>query len=237
MNKYLEETKMLNFSNHQIQLLIKSKKWQTLDEFNKIKAIYEFVQNEILLGFNAYDTLTAVQVLNEGIGQCNTKATLLMALLRSVDIPCRLHAFDVTKDFQQGVTSKLIHKLAPDMILHTWVEVYYKDEWIALEGVILDKQYLAAIQMKFSQHQGLFKKYAIAVHDLKHVCIDWVGTNTYIQKEAIIYDHGIFSSPDDLFIDHSQALSKFKSLMYALIGSKIMTHNVNKIRNKLKEKQ
>lgn len=173
MNKYLEETKMLNFSNHQIQLLIKSKKWQTLDEFNKIKAIYEFVQNEILLGFNAYDTLTAVQVLNEGIGQCNTKATLLMALLRSVDIPCRLHAFDVTKDFQQGVTSKLIHKLAPDMILHTWVEVYYKDEWIALEGVILDKQYLAAIQMKFSQHQGLFKKYAIAVHDLKHVCIDW----------------------------------------------------------------
>lgn len=103
MNKeYLEETDMLNYNEIQIKFLIATKKWLQLDEFHKIKAIYEFVQNDILFGYNTSDTLNAVEVLKDGIGQCNTKCTLLMALLRAANIPCRLHAFQVSKDFQRG---------------------------------------------------------------------------------------------------------------------------------------
>lgn len=40
MDKYLEETPMLNFSHKSIQELIKNRKWQELDEFNRIKEIY-----------------------------------------------------------------------------------------------------------------------------------------------------------------------------------------------------
>ena len=88
--KYLEMTKMLNFDVESIQSLIKNRKWIELDEYNKIAAIYDFVRNEILFGYNSSDLLSAEEVLKDGYGQCNTKATLLMALLRSVGIPCRL---------------------------------------------------------------------------------------------------------------------------------------------------
>ncbi len=59
------------------------------------------------LGIIRPDTMNAVQILNDGYGQCNTKATLLMALLRAVSIPCRLHAFDVTKDLQRGAGNRI----------------------------------------------------------------------------------------------------------------------------------
>ena len=77
--KYLEMTKMLNFDVESIQSLIKNRKWIELDEYNKIAAIYDFVRNEILFGYNSSDLLSAEEVLKDGYGQCNTKATLLMA--------------------------------------------------------------------------------------------------------------------------------------------------------------
>ncbi|MGO1033510.1 TetR/AcrR family transcriptional regulator, partial [Clostridioides difficile] len=40
-----------------------------LDDFHKIKSIYEFVQNDILFGYNASDMLSATHVLNDGMGQ------------------------------------------------------------------------------------------------------------------------------------------------------------------------
>ena len=66
--KFLEPTKMLNYKSQKLQELIKSRKWNELDEYNKIHSVYDFVQNEILLGYNREDTLTAEQVLVERYG-------------------------------------------------------------------------------------------------------------------------------------------------------------------------
>lgn len=60
--QFLEETKMLNYQSVGIQKLINEKRWGELSEYEKIKAIYGFVQNEIPLGYNRNDTLTAEQV-------------------------------------------------------------------------------------------------------------------------------------------------------------------------------
>lgn len=118
--KYLEKTKMLNYDAESIQSLIKSRKWLELDEYNKIGAIYDFVRNEILFGYNNSDLLTAEEVLKDGYGQCNTKATLLMALLRGVGVPCRLHGSEVSKYFQRGATSHFscIIKIITDCSLY-----------------------------------------------------------------------------------------------------------------------
>lgn len=229
--EYLEETRLLNYNSKQIQTLITERKWLKLSEFHKIKSIYEFVQNEVLFGYNSSDFLNAIEVLNDGYGQCNTKSTLLMALLRAVNIPCRLHGFDVLNDFQIGAIPKLIHFFTPKYILHTWVEVFYQGNWIVLEGVITDVNYLRAVQNMFKSHKGTFRKYAIAAKDLKDICIDWNGKDTFIQKEAIEHDYGIFSSPDIFFATHTQDISKMKSYIYSHIGRKIMTNNIIRIRN------
>lgn len=229
-SKYLESTKMLDYHSPEIKKLIEEKGWNHLDDYHKIKAVYDYVQNEILFGYNASDMLSATEVLKAGFGQCNTKATLLMALLRAIYIPCRLHGFDVFKDFQSGVIPKVAYRFVPEHIVHTWVEVDYEHTWIALEGVITDQTYLTSVQDKHTSATGEFKNYAIATKNIKDPKIEWQGKDTFIQKEAVVHDYGIYPSPDEFFRIHRQYLSKVKNFIYAHFISKMMTKKVQKIR-------
>lgn len=230
MENYLKNTAMLNYHAQQIADLIDAQKWNDLNEFDKIGAIYDYVQNKILLGYNKYDNLTATQVLADGIGQCNTKATLIMALLRAVGVPCRLHGTKVTKVFQRSLMPKIMAKLAPPLIVHTWAEVYYNGEWLSLEGVITDKAYISGLQKLFPEHQGKFFDYAVAVKDFKNLQIDWKGENTTVQQQAVVKDLGVFDTPDDFYAKYKQEYRGLKKFMYENIGRKIMTKKVAKIR-------
>ena len=55
MDKYLKETKMLNYSNANIQQLIRERRWKNINEFERLKSIYDFVRDEILFGYNIDD--------------------------------------------------------------------------------------------------------------------------------------------------------------------------------------
>jgi len=229
MEKYLKETAMLNYRSKEIMRLIDAHKWNDLNEFDKIGEVYDYVQNNILLGYNKYDNLTAAQVLADGIGQCNTKATLLMALLRAVGIPCRLGT-KVTKVFQRSLMPKIMAKLAPPLIVHTWAEVYFNGEWLSLEGVITDKKYISGLKSMFPNFKGKFFDYAVAVQDFSNLQIDWNGINTTVQQQAVIEDLGVFDSPDDFFAAYRQEYRGLKKFMYENIGRKIITKAVAKIR-------
>ncbi len=228
--KYLEKTKMLSYEAESIQSLIKSHKWLELDEYHKIGAVYDFVRNDILFGYNSSDLLTADEVLKDGYGQCNTKATLLMALLRGVGIPCRLHGSEVSKYFQRGATSRRISLVAPKRIVHTWVEVLYEGKWIALEGVITDELYVKAIKEKFKKVTSRFELYAIAVPNLAELDLKWCGKDTYVQNEAVVKDYGVYDNLDAFFETHPQKWSKIKNFAYVHYGRKVMTRNVSKMR-------
>mgnify|MGYP000567994682 CR=1 FL=1 len=77
-DKYLRETRMVDFSNPAIQKLIQNMKWKEMGEFERIKAIYNYVRDDILFGYNIDDGISASKVLADGYGQCNTKGTLFM---------------------------------------------------------------------------------------------------------------------------------------------------------------
>lgn len=236
MERFLKDTVMLNYHAQEIVDLIDAHKWADLNQFDKIGAIYDYVQNDIVLGYNKYDNLTATQVLKDRYGQCNTKATLLMALLRAVGIPCRLHGSKVTKVFQRSLMPKVMAKLAPPLIVHTWAEVFYNDEWLSLEGVITDKAYIAGLQKMFPSHSGKFFDYAVAVQDFGNLQIDWKSENTTVQQQALVEDLGVFDSPDDFYAEHKQEYRGLKKFAYENIGRNIMTKKVAKIRRSGKEK-
>ena len=229
-DKYLKETQMLNYNADNIQKLVEARGWKQLDEFERIGAVYDYVRNEILFGYNSSDLLTAEEVLKDGDGQCNTKGTLLMALFRAVGIPCRLHGSEVSKYFQEGATSGLISKLAPESVVHTWVEVSYQNKWIALEGVITDEAYVQGVKKKCREHIGDFKGYAISVSDLKTLDLNWNGEDLFVQNTSVVEDYGVFDSPDDFFKEHKQTWNKVKDFAYVHYGRKVMNRNVSGIR-------
>lgn len=115
---------MLDFSAINIQQLISDRKWKDIDTYHRIKQIYNFVRDEILFGYNVDDSISASKVLADGYGQCNIKGTLFMALLRGVNVPCRVHGFTIDKKLQKSAMTDIVYKNAPQNIFHSWVEVY-----------------------------------------------------------------------------------------------------------------
>lgn len=230
MENYLAETKMLDYKNPKLQNLILERKWKELPQFECIKSIYNYVRDEILFGYNTDDSIPASKVLSDGYGQCNTKGTLFMALLRSCDIPCRIHGFTIDKELQKGAMTGFVYRNAPKNIFHSWVEVFFEDKWYELEAFILDKTYLEKLQKINSGCTGSFCGYGVAVKDFQHPVIDFDRNNTYIQREGINQDFGIYDSPDELLKEHGQEMSALKAFAYKHLGRHLMNRNVRKIR-------
>lgn len=225
----LTETQLLDFRQPNIEALVVARGWRALRPYDRIGAVYDFVRNEIAFGYNKSDELSASCVLVDGFGQCNTKSTLLMALLRAVGIPCRFHGFTIDKPLQKGAITGLAYRLAPQRIIHSWVEVSLEGRWIALEGFILDAPYLTSLQRRFPQARR-FCGYGAATPDLSAPGVEWRGEDTYIQREGIADDFGVFDDSDAFYQRHGSNLSGLKRWLYEYFVRHMMNQNVSRVR-------
>lgn len=230
-NNYLKETKLLNYSNPLIQKLIHEKNWLSLNEKQKAISIYNYVKDDILFGYNKDDKIKASKVIKDGYGQCNTKGILLMALYRRVGIPCRIHGFLIDKKLQKGAMTGIVYKSSPNKIFHSYVEAFINNKWYELEGFILDNKYLSSLQKMFNKSDNYFIGYGVASNNFFNPPVYFDCCNTYIQKEGIVYDFGLYDDPDTLLNEHSQNMNVIKKLMFRFVGRHLMNKNVKKIRN------
>jgi hypothetical protein len=230
MNNLLKETPLINYSQTSIRTLIENRGWRDMNEKERILAIYNYVRDEIPFGYNISDNIPAAAVLKDGFGQCNTKGTLFMALLRAVGVPCRIHGFFIDKILQKGAMKGFYYLQAPKEILHSWIEIFYNGKWLNLEGFILDMKYLQKLQAKFNDCEGAFCGYGVATQDFRNPPIEWNENDTYVQKDGITKDLGVFDSPDDLFSAYRQKVGRFKEFLFRNIVRHLMNRNINRIR-------
>ena len=228
LDPMLQETPLLDYSTDAIQTLITDREWMSMTPSKRAEAVYEFVRTEIAFGYNSDDTLSASKVLQEGYGQCNTKTTLLMALLRAVGLPCRFHGFTIHKSLQRGIVPEVIYPLAPTNILHSWVEVSLEGKWVTLEGFILDDRVLAALQSAFPERENICA-YGAGTDNLHDPDVRWSGQDTYIQKTGINSDLGVFASPDAFYAKYRQ-LRGIKGLLYRFLIRHWMNARVARLR-------
>lgn len=228
--RLLEPTPLLDFRAETIARLIDARGWRQLSEHDRIGAAYDFVRNEILFGYNRADDIPASEVLANGYSQCNTKETLLMALLRGLGHPCRLHGFTIRKALQRGVVPEVVYPIAPAEILHSWIEVWTGGRWIELEGFILDNGFFARLQQAFAGTESLCG-YGAGTDCLSAPPIEWTGENTYIQKTGIARDFGTYDTPDLFYAEHRQQFGPLRDLIYRGIVRHWMNARVRAIRS------
>ena len=228
--QWLRETRLLDFASPPIAALIDDRGWRRLEGEARIRAAYEFVRDDIAFGYNTADDLPASRVLADGYGQCNTKGTLFMALLRALGVPCRLHGFTIDKRLQRGAVTGLFYLLAPRQLLHSWVEVELNGRWLNLEGFILDRPYLSALQARFGCG-GDFCGYGVATDNFRAPPVEWTGSDTYIQHKGIVRDFGVFDDPDAFYRRHGTNLSGWKRWLFERLVRHTMNRNVARMRD------
>lgn len=144
-----------------------------------------------------------------------------------------VYGFTIDKKLQKGAIKGFYYRLSPGEILHSWVEVYHRDKWLNVEGFILDSVYLAKLQQKFKECSGSFCGYGVATNDFKNPPVYWEENDTYIQKEGIVRDFGVYDSPDDFFNSHRQSLGIVKEFIYRYAIRHLMNRNIRKIRRQI----
>ena len=231
MDTNLKTTPLLNYEDPSIQKLITDRDWMSMTEDDRIGPIYDFVRDEIDFGYNSSDDLPASTVLADGYGQCNTKTTLLMALLRGAGIPCRFHGATIHKELQKGVVQGLFYRIAPESIIHSWAEIHIDGRWVGLEGVILDAPYLDGLRETVAKDGGAFLGYGAGTENIEDPPVAWCGTDTAIQATGVNRDFGIFDDPDSFYRQHGANLSGLKALLFKAVIRHRMNRKVESIRN------
>jgi hypothetical protein len=230
MNTWLAATPIADYDHPSIQALIRERGWRELDTYERIGVAYTFVKDEIVFGYNRSDDLPASEVLRDGYGQCNTKGNLLLALLRALEAPARFHGFTIDKDLQKGAIPAWLFPIAPARILHSWVEVQWEGDWVPLEGFILDDAYLSALQSRFPDTES-FCGYGAATTNLQEPNVEWCGRPTYIQREGIAEDFGVFDHPDELYRARGTNLTGLRRVLYTYVFRHAMNATVSRIRH------
>jgi hypothetical protein len=178
----------------------------------KLEKIFYYVRDNILFGFpNDGDLVKASDTITLGMGQCNTKGTLFLALCKASGIPARIHFSLIDKEIQRGLFTGLRYKLMPSLLSHSWIEVKIEGTWRRIDSYINDEAYFRTA-VSILKKKGWDTGYSVSCPNGTCSCEFSLDEERFVQMGAMVEDHGIWNDPSDYF-----ATDQYKNRPNALV--------------------
>ena len=205
----------------------------TKDKINlqdKFENLFYFVRDEIKFGFpNKWDEVKASETLKYRIGYCNTKATLLLALCKAVEIPARLHAGLIDIQIMQGIFPAFILGRMPDSGGHSWLEVDVGNDWKPVDSYINDKPFYEGALKKLLESSKV-SGFSISQAKGDSSCEFNFGEKGFVQMGAVVEDHGMWDDFSEYMSSEKYSgMNRMQLIMYPLIA-KFSNRNIRNIR-------
>ena len=224
-----DPSKIFDVNSPAIRELVNERNWLKLVDRNKIIRILNFVKNDIVFGFSKKPLLSASQVLSEGRGYALTKSILLKTLLDASGILCRFHAFRVKKELYQGLLPSMTYNMLSDHLMSAWVEVFYENQWLVADGVLLDDAYFSNLEKDFHEAQKEFIGLGCAIFLESGVQTVWNGRNhTYSQRAAITRDLGVIEEFEWFFTEFTKDFKQLGKISPKFANKVIHSRRFNK---------
>ena len=198
----------------------------------KLERLFLFVRDKIAFGFPAKgDLVTASETIQTGFGQCNTKATLLLALCRASGIPARIHFSLISKDIQRGFFSGIAYWLMPQNISHSWIEVEIEGAWRRIDSFINDMPLHNAAEQELSR-RGWKVGLSLALSN-GHASADLnIDEEAFEQMAAVTGDHGVWDDPSDYY---ASPLYQNRPGFVRMLAYRLMIGGINRKVERLRE--
>jgi hypothetical protein len=132
-SRWLCNTALLQHDHPRIRLLALRLTQLKGGAAEKALACYQYVRKLPFACAADAPHTTAVDVLIAGAGDAYTKSTLLIALLRSLDIPARARVVTLAPDFLWG----LVHT-GGRPVEHVFTEVLLGGQWMGVDSYVVD---------------------------------------------------------------------------------------------------
>ena len=158
----------------------------------KIEDLFQFVRDDIKFGFPPkWDIVRASEVLDYGLGYCNTKATLFLALLKAADISARIHCGLIDIEIMNGIFPSRLYSSMPSAGPHSWIEIEIDRSWKAIDSYINDVQFYRHA-LELLHESGRDTGYSISLAKGESSCEFNFGEKGYVHMGAVIEDHGVW---------------------------------------------
>ncbi|MCI2395719.1 transglutaminase-like domain-containing protein [Aliiroseovarius sediminis] len=191
----------------------------------KLERIFLFVRDDIVFGFPVEgDLVPASKTLRTKLGQCNTKATLFLALCRASGVPARIHFSLIGKEIQRGFFTGIAYWLMPKSISHSWIEVEIEREWRRIDSFINDLPLHNAAERELAR-RGWTVGYSLALADGRANADLSVDEEAFEQMAAVTDDHGTWDDPADYY---ASAMYKNRPGPLKLLAYRLLIGRVNR---------
>ncbi|MEL6828702.1 MAG: transglutaminase family protein [Pseudomonadota bacterium] len=144
---WLEQTPYVDHAHRNILSIVEDKIPVRASPRARSLAAFHYVRDEVKFGFaRGFWDMPASRVAALGIGYCNTKSTLFVALLRAAGVPAR----QVFVDIDAAVLSGLVNP-GTAYVDHSYVEVWLDGAWRATDAYIVDPPLFRVAQRRLQQ--------------------------------------------------------------------------------------
>lgn len=166
---------------------------------DRLECIFLFVRDEIEFGFPVNgDLVPAHETIESGVGQCNTKAALFLALCRASDLPSRIHFSLISKEIQKGFFTGFAYWLMPKYISHSWIEVEIDGKWRRIDSFINDMPLHTAAEQELAR-RGWTCGLSLALSNGRANANLRIEKEAFSQMAAVTDDHGTWDDPADYY--------------------------------------
>ena len=231
LDRFLQPTKYIDSSNPAVVALARSIAGSANSSMEVAIRIHDHVRDRINFGFSTgfYDQ-KASDVMELGVGYCNTKGTLFIALLRAAGIPARQHFVNI--DAQ--VLAPFVNP-GTSLVDHSFAEVFVQDQWRSVDSYVVDVKLFASAKRQLGIES---KNLGYAIH--KNGQSVWDGrsdsfsqfVNDDVVKGLTTKDYGVF---DDVgaFYESGNGVNKLNFFVKASFGlfSRSVNQRIESVRN------
>jgi hypothetical protein len=197
----------------------------------KVEGIFHFVRDGIKFGFPPkWDEVRASEVIGYGLGYCNTKATLFLALSKAAGIPARVHFGLIDSKIMHGILPGFTFPFMPKAAGHSWIEVQLDGQWKSIDSYINDKPfYERALSRLRKSGSGI--GYSVSFVEGRSSCEFNFGEIGFVHMGAVVEDHGVWEDAAEYFAsDKYLRWSAIQTRLYPSLAF-LANRNVERIRS------
>ncbi len=130
---WLGNTPLLDLENSKLRLRAMRITQLATNDIQKAVRIHDYIKSLPFGCPTSGGHTGAAAVLKSGLGDCHSKGTLFVGLLRSSDIAARLRFVSLPGDFLRGILD-----LKGSSITHAIGEVYLNEQWVQSDTYVTD---------------------------------------------------------------------------------------------------